>query len=108
MTLPGHAIVAAFGVVLAAVYLLWAYERMFTGPVSHEENETLSDLNGREIAILVPIAALVVFLGIYPKPALDRIEPSVEAILDRIEQVADYEIPEPGRIADLAGSGGEE
>jgi NADH-quinone oxidoreductase subunit M len=107
ITLPGHAIVAAFGVVLAAVYLLWAYERMFTGPVSKKENEGLSDLNGREIAILVPIAALIVILGIYPKPALDRIEPSVERILDRIELVTDYEAPEPGRVADIAVGGGE-
>ncbi len=57
------------------------------------------------MAIILPIAALIVFLGIYPKPALDRIEPSVESILDRIELVTDYEVPEPGRIADLAGGG---
>jgi NADH-quinone oxidoreductase subunit M len=106
ITLPGHAIVAAFGVVLAAVYLLWAYERMFTGPVTKSENEGLRDLNARELVIMAPIAALVVFLGIYPKPALDRIEPSVESILDRIEVVADYEVPEPGRLADLAGAEG--
>jgi NADH-quinone oxidoreductase subunit M len=108
VTLPGHAIVAAFGVVLAAVYLLWAYERMFTGPVTKPENEKLTDLNAREIAIIVPIAALIVFLGIYPKPALDRIEPSVERILDRIELVADHDVPDPGRISDLAGVVGEE
>ena len=109
ITLPGHAIVAAFGVVLAAVYLLWAYERMFTGPVTHRENEKLSDLNAREIVILVPIGLLVVLLGIYPKPALDRIEPSVEAILERIEDTTDYRVPEPGRIAhvDLTAGGGE-
>ena len=100
-SLPVHAIVAAVGVVLAAVYLLWAYERMFTGPVSKPENEGLRDLNGREIAILVPIAVLVVFLGVYPKAALDRIEPSVEAILDRIENVTDFEVPEPGRLPDV-------
>ncbi len=105
VTLPWHAIIAAFGVVLAAVYMLWAYERMFNGPVSKPENEALRDLSGRELAIIVPIAVLVVFLGVYPKPALDRIEPSVERILDRIELVTDYETPEPGRIADIAGAG---
>ena len=57
------------------------------------------------IFIIIPIAVLVVFLGVYPKPALDRIEPSVERILDRIELVTDYETPEPGRIADIAGAG---
>lgn len=108
ITLPGHAIVAAFGVVLAAVYLLWAYERMFNGPITKKENEGLSDLSLREMAIILPIAALIVLLGVYPKPALDRIEPSVESILNRIEEVADYDVPEPGRISDLAGSEGGE
>ena len=108
VTLPGHAIVAAFGVVLAAIYMLWAYERMFTGPVTNPDNEGLRDLNGRELAIILPIAVLIVFLGIYPKPALDRIQPSIDQILDRIELVTDYEVPEPGRILDIAGSGGQE
>ena len=107
ITLPVHAIVAAFGVVLAAVYMLWAYERMFNGPVSKAENQGLSDLSGRELAIIIPIAALVVFLGVYPKPALDRIQPSVERILDRIELVADYDAPDPGRMADIAAGEGE-
>jgi len=101
VTLPGHAIVAAFGVVLAAVYLLWAYERMFTGPITRAENESLVDLSGREMAILLPLAALILFLGIYPKPALDRIEPSVEGILDRIEATTEFEIPEPGRLENV-------
>ncbi len=104
---PVLAILAASGVVLAAVYLLWAYERMFTGPVTNSANEGLTDLSAREIAILVPIAALVVFLGIYPKPALDRIEPAVDHIIERIESVTDYEAPQFGEIADLPAASGE-
>ncbi|NNC75353.1 MAG: NADH-quinone oxidoreductase subunit M [Acidimicrobiia bacterium] len=102
---PVLAIIAALGVVLAAIYLLWAYERMFTGPITKEENEGLRDLNGREIAVLVPLAVLIVFLGIYPKPALDRIEPAVDRILERIEAVTDYEVPEFGNTSDIAGGG---
>ena len=98
LSLPGYAIIAAFGVVLAAIYLLWAYERVFTGPITNPENEKLVDLNIREIAIIAPIAVLIVFLGVYPKPALDRIEPAVEAILERIEEVTDYEVPDFGRV----------
>ena len=98
---PVLAVLAASGVVLAAIYLLWAYERMFTGPVTNEANKGLPDLNAREIGVLVPLIALIVFLGIYPKPALDRIEPAVENIIDRIEQATDYEAPEFGRIDDL-------
>jgi NADH-quinone oxidoreductase subunit M len=102
LSLPGFAIAAALGVVLAAVYLLWAYQRIFTGPVTLEENRHLPDLGFREVALLAPIVALVLFLGIYPKPALDRVEPAVQGILDRIEMVTDYEVPQFGDPADLA------
>jgi NADH-quinone oxidoreductase subunit M len=102
LSLPVFAIIASLGVVLAAVYLLWAYQRMFTGPVTIPENEGLRDVTAREIAVLVPLVALVLFLGIYPKPALERIEPSVDRILDRIERVTDYEVPEFGSESDLA------
>jgi NADH-quinone oxidoreductase subunit M len=110
LSLPVYAVIAAFGVVLAAVYLLWAYERMFTGPLTKPENEKLVDLNGREILILVPLVALIVFLGVYPKPVLDRIEPSVDVILERIEATTDYEVPEFGtfeEVDEVADSGGE-
>ena len=102
LSLPVFAIVAAFGVVLAAIYLLWAYERMFTGPITKDENAKLLDLDLREKLILAPMIVLIVFLGVYPKPALDRIEPSVDAILDRIERQTDYEVPEFGRQAEVA------
>ncbi len=101
LSFPVHSILAASGVVLAAVYLLWAYERVFTGPVTHPENEKLFDLDLREVAILVPMVALIVFLGVYPKPALDRIEPSVEGILDRIEATTTYDVPNFGRTAEV-------
>jgi len=106
LSLPAYAVAAAFGVVLAAVYLLWAYQRMFTGPVDKPENEGLRDIGLRERLVLLPIAALVVFLGVYPKPALERIEPAVQGILDRIEATTDYHVPEFGVEADLAGGEG--
>jgi len=96
LSLPGYAVAAALGVVLAAVYLLWAYQRMFTGPITVEENRGLRDIGVRETLILAPIIALVLFLGIYPRPALDRIQPSVDAVLHRIEHTTDYEVPDLG------------
>ena len=67
---------AAFGVVLAAVYLLWAYQRVFHGEPTIEENRVMLDLNIREVAMLAPIMALIVLIGVYPKPFLDPIEPA--------------------------------
>jgi NADH-quinone oxidoreductase subunit M len=96
LSLPWYAVAAAFGVLLAAVYLLWAYQRMFTGPISVPANRDLSDLSFREAWVLIPMVAMILFLGLYPKPALDRIEPSVDAILQRIEQVTDYQVPQFG------------
>lgn len=103
-TLPVFAIIAAAGVILAAIYLLWAYERVFTGPVTDEANENVRDLNLREILILVPLAALILLLGVYPKFALDIIEPSTEAVLDRVEAGSDFVVPDPGRFADVIGA----
>ncbi len=85
---PAATITAAFGVLLAAIYLLWAYERVFTGPNDKPENQGLKDLNAREIGIMVPLVAMIIFLGVYPKPALDRIGPSVGAVVERVENAA--------------------
>jgi len=105
-TLPGLTIVAASGVILAAVYLLCAYERVFTGVPEKEENKVLSDLSIREISLLVPLAALVLLLGLYPNILLDKIAPSTEAVLDHIEASTDYQVPYPGRLGEVFVAGG--
>ena len=71
---------AAFGIVLAAIYLLWAYQRVFHGPVDKEENRSFADLKLRETAMLAPVLALILAIGIYPKPFLERIEPAAERV----------------------------
>lgn len=96
MTLPVLAIVAGSGVILAAIYLLWAYERMFMGPVN-SKIEGLKDLGFRELAIMIPLIVLILGLGVYPKPVMERIEPSVNVILDRIESATEFDVPEYGR-----------
>jgi len=106
-TLPVYTILAASGVIFSAIYLLWAYERVFTGPITEPENEDLKDFSLRETLIFVPLVALIIVLGVYPKFALDVIEPSTEAILDRIESTTDFLIPEPGRLADVISGGHE-
>jgi NADH-quinone oxidoreductase subunit M len=97
-TLPTSAVIAAFGVVLAAIYLLWAYERVFTGILDREENKALIDLTPREIGLLAPLAVLVIVIGLYPNLLLHKIAPSTEAVLDHIEEQTNFVIPEPGRL----------
>jgi NADH-quinone oxidoreductase subunit M len=104
-TLPAFAVIAAFGVLLAAIYMLWAYERVFTGLPDKEENTLLSDLSLREIGLLAPIAVLVLVIGLYPNVVLDKITPSTEAVLDHIEERTSFVIPEPGRLADVVVAG---
>jgi NADH-quinone oxidoreductase subunit M len=100
LTLPVLAVIAGSGIILAAIYLLWAYERVFTGPVTNSKLESLTDIGAREILILVPLVALIFVSGVYPKPILDRIEPSVEAVLSRIETFTEYDVPEFGNAGD--------
>ena len=79
------AVVATAGVILAAVYLLWAYQRVFHGEPD-EANASIPDMTWRERATMAPLVLLIVFLGVYPKPILDRINPSVERLLTHVEQ----------------------
>jgi NADH-quinone oxidoreductase subunit M len=104
---PVLTVIAAFGVVLAAVYLLWAYERAFTGEIDNPANAALSDLRPREVAVMAPLVVLMLVLGMYPKVLLDRITPSTEAVLDRIENATGYAAPAPSRLVHLF-VGGEE
>ena len=78
------AVLATAGVILAAIYLLWAYQRVFHGP-ARGENAKMVDLNWREGLVLAPLLALIIFLGVYPRPVLDRMEPSVDALVTHVE-----------------------
>ncbi|MGB3481569.1 MAG: proton-conducting transporter membrane subunit, partial [Mycobacterium sp.] len=82
---PLLAVIAATALVLSAVYILWLYQRMMTGPVT-DGHKTLKDLIPREIAVVAPLIALLLLLGIYPKPALDIIDPAVGHTLTTIDQ----------------------
>jgi NADH-quinone oxidoreductase subunit M len=75
---------AVAGIVLGALYMMWAYERVMWGPITKAVNETLADLNAREIAVLVPLMGLMLLMGIYPQPLLSRMEPSVAELLGRV------------------------
>ena len=70
---------------LSAVYILWMYQRMMTGPVA-VDNENLRDLVPREVLVVAPLIALLLVLGVYPKPVLDVIDPAVGHTLTTIGQ----------------------
>jgi NADH-quinone oxidoreductase subunit M len=74
---------AATAVVLAAIYLLWSYQRMAFGPV-REEHRLLPDVSLREVVVLAPVLALLLVFGVAPKLLTDRIDPTVEAVIARV------------------------
>jgi NADH-quinone oxidoreductase subunit M len=78
------AVVAVLGVIVAAVYLLWAYQQVFHGE-PREADTTTRDLALLERLVLAPLVILIVFLGVYPKPVLDRINPSVNQLIAHVE-----------------------
>jgi NADH-quinone oxidoreductase subunit M len=75
---------AVTGVILGALYMLWTYERVMYGPITKKVNETIRDLNGREIATMVPLMVLMVVMGLYPKFIIARMEPSIVQVLARV------------------------
>src|SRR6266481_2427397 len=81
---PPWAAAAATGVILGAIYMLWMFRRVIFGPLTNPENQKLQDLNGREILILAPVLALIVFMGVYPQPFLSRMKPAVDLTLKRV------------------------
>jgi NADH-quinone oxidoreductase subunit M len=85
------AVVAAAGVIFAALYLLWAYQRVFHGPLT-EPNRTFPELRWQEAAVMAPLVVLIVFCGLYPKPMLDRIEPSVQALIQHVGKHTDIDV----------------
>ncbi len=82
---PWFAIVGASGVIFAAVYLLWSYQRVFFGTVDNPENEKLKDLTKREWAVLVPVVIFIVWIGFYPSTFLKKSEVSVKHLLEQVE-----------------------
>jgi len=87
-TIPIFAIIGALGVILAAVYMLWMYQRVMFGEMTHAVNKQLTDLTLREFVVLVPIVLVIVWIGLYPQPFLKRLDASTRAIVERVVPVA--------------------
>jgi NADH-quinone oxidoreductase subunit M len=89
------AVVATVGVIFSAIYILWAYQQAFHHRPD-EANAKTRDLNWREVLVMVPLVGLIIFLGVYPKPVLDRINPTVTALVNSIDQRNNTHQPDPG------------
>jgi NADH-quinone oxidoreductase subunit M len=87
------AVAAAAGVIFAAVYLLWAYQRVFHG-TPDEDNASTPEMSWREGLVMVPLLAGIVFLGVYPKPVLERMEPSVQRLIQHVDDHSDFQQPD--------------
>ncbi len=91
---------AVAGVILAALYLLWAYQRVFHG-TPDDDNAQFEELRWSEGLAILPLLGLIVFLGVYPKPMLERIEPSVDALVAHLEaNIDDFSEPGPEHMPD--------
>jgi NADH-quinone oxidoreductase subunit M len=83
---PLYAAFAATGVVLGAAYLFHLYQKVMFGPITKQENSKLPDITLREAIIMIPIIALMVFMGLFPNPILRRTEPSMQKVLEKVNQ----------------------
>jgi NADH-quinone oxidoreductase subunit M len=92
LTSRWYAVAATVGVILAAVYLLWAVQRAFTGEPD-EANASTPEIRFRELCTVVPLLGLSLFLGFYPKPVLERVEPSVQQLVLHVDARSDHNPP---------------
>ncbi len=87
------AVVGIVGIIVAAIYLLWAYQQVFQGEPTEEDATKTRDLGWSERLIVAPLIILIVVLGVYPKPVLDRITPSVNQLVQHVDQATHTAIP---------------
>jgi NADH-quinone oxidoreductase subunit M len=78
---PVYGVLGATGVILAAAYMLWMFQRVMFGAITHEENRGLKDLNLREIVILVPIIIMIVWMGVFPTFFFKKMDLSVQRFI---------------------------
>ena len=74
-------IVAASGVILSAVYMLWMFQRVMFGELTNPKNQKLADLNAREIVIMIPLLIMIFVMGVYPTPFLDKMSPAIDRVI---------------------------
>lgn len=87
-----YAAIAASGMILGAVYMLWMYQRVFLGTVTKPENSEMKDLGYREKLILLPIFLVMLWIGVYSAPILRRTDASLQSVVTRIERAKGFRV----------------
>jgi len=95
-----YGVLAASGVILAACYMLWMYQRVVYGKVTKPENQNLKDLSARERLVLIPLVVLIFWIGIYPSPLLTRIEPAAKQVLSYVGKASTVQLNESYEIVE--------
>jgi NADH-quinone oxidoreductase subunit M len=90
---PVAVVLATAGVIVAAMYLLPALQRIIYNPLDKKENEKLLDLSPRELAVLVPLLLCIVWIGVYPKPILRRMEPAARHLVETVQSTPPAAVP---------------
>jgi len=80
-----YAGIAVIGIILGAAYMLWLFQRVMFGDLDKPENKILSDCYPREIAYMIPLVILMFWIGLYPKPFIEVIEPAATALIQRLD-----------------------
>jgi NADH-quinone oxidoreductase subunit M len=76
-------IIASSGVIFAAVYMLWMFQRVMYGELDNPKNQQLEDLNAREIGIMIPLLILIFVMGVYPNPFIEKMTPAIKKVVER-------------------------
>jgi NADH-quinone oxidoreductase subunit M len=98
---PRFVVAAGLGVILSAVYMLWMFQRVYYGEVTNEDNRTLPDLSVREWAIVGPLAAMAIYMGVFPNVFLKPMEPAVSRIVQRVEQHQPLQVRSTAPVAPI-------
>ena len=90
---PWFAAISSIGIILAAIYMLFMFQKLFLGPLDKDENKLLKDINWREIITLLPLLAFIFFIGLYPKPFFTIMGPAVGKLVNIIQAAASAGLP---------------
>ena len=91
-------VLAATGVILGAIYMLWMFQRVFFGEVTNEKNANLKDLTLREGLVFIPLLAMIVWMGVYSKPFTERMEPSITKFVEEMQSVRQAMLESDGEL----------